>query len=944
MILTQKCIAASYKKIFIFLVLLFSLAANSGHGQNNALNFDGSGDDVVIPYNPALNFSITDNFTIELWFKTFNITTVLYSTHVDISPYPGYEVAVVNSKVVFDLTNNYITNSIRIETTNSYNDGLWHHVACVYKGIPTASNVDIYVDGILQSQNVTNNNLTASINTLNNTHLGSRGNTAYYLTGTMDEVRVWHRALCGTEIAARKNCGLTGSENGLVAYYNFNEGVGSSTNTSVSTLTNATSVTNLTGTLNTFALSGAVSNWVASTASVSGMCSAFGPSVSVVGNTVICPSNSTTLSISGASNYTWFPLNITSASVALSPSVTTSYTVAYPTGSCTAYTNPTVAVTVLSPTVVAAVASSVVCSGQQTTLTASGANSYSWYPGGSNGPVVAINPISSTVYTVTGATTCGVDSKTVSVLVNPSPVITATASSNSICQGSTLTLGASGATTYSWLPDNLTGSTIVSSPAFYVTYTVIGYSGGCSGTANVVVNVTGYPLLILNSNQPTVCAGSSSTLTVSGALNYVWFPSNSTGTTLIVNPGATTNYTVFGTNGVCGTYGHIGVNVIPNPVLNISTSSSVICPGGSAVLSANGATSYSWFPGNFSGQNITVSPSSTTIYTVSGSVSGPMTNCTSTTNIVLNVIPPPVINVVTPTSVVCAGGSATLQASGATSYTWFPGNLNSASITVNPPSTTVYTVAGSNGACMSATTTILNVVPWPGLSVSATPSAACIGSSVNLVATGAITYTWNNGSHDSIVSVLPNTNTIYTVSFNTAGCAGTSTILVNVNPLPQINATLHNTAICIGESNNISASGGITYLWQPGALSGSLVTVSPTINTSYTVIGTDANGCSNTTQVSQLVNACTGIKSRDLNSASILIYPNPNEGDFTLELTNFSESAELILSDNIGRVVFHQTMSNGWTSIGTQHLTKGIYQCVVLENKQILCRTKIVIR
>jgi hypothetical protein len=78
-------------------------------------------------------------------------------------------------------------------------------------------------------------------------------------------------------------------------------------------------------------------------------------------------------------------------------------------------------------------------------------------------------------------------------------------------------------------------------------------------------------------------------------------------------------------------------------------------------------------------------------------------------------------------------------------------------------------------------------------------------------------------------------------------------VTVNVNPLPTV-TTSGNTAICMGSSTSITASGANTYVWMPGNMSGSNVTVNPTTTTTYTVTGTSSAGCTGTASVSVIVN------------------------------------------------------------------------------------------
>jgi len=384
------------KKLITTILLLCSIIVSS---QNNSLHFNGTMDNVNLPYNSAIDFSLTSSFSIEAWFKTNSFSNqTIFANKVDISPFKGLEIAIVSSKLVFEFANNYIGNTIRIQTINSYNDGIWHHFACVYKGIPNASNVDIYIDGILQSVNITDNNLTSAPNLNNGFHIGSRNNTAYFYTGEIDELRIWSKALCYNEIIARKNCQLVGNELQLEAYYNFNQGVPAGNNSTVTTLPDI-SGHNITGTLTTFALTGSTSNWIASTASVSGTCSY--NYASIAGNTTICAGATTTLTASGATTYSWnFGSN--SPSVTLSPSVTATYTLNTNniTFTCWGVTIVTVSVNPNPPVSVVS-SNSFICSGSSASLTASGANSYSW-SNSATGSTISISPTITTIYSVTG--------------------------------------------------------------------------------------------------------------------------------------------------------------------------------------------------------------------------------------------------------------------------------------------------------------------------------------------------------------------------------------------------------------------------------------------------------------------------------------------------------------------------------------------------------------
>jgi hypothetical protein len=393
----------------ITLILLCSLFnLNQLSAQGNALSFDGINDKVDISNSPSLNFAISNKFSIEAWFKTTATNyRILVSNRIDVAPYTGYEFMLNSGALDFSIISTNLSNSMKVLTVNNtFNDGNWHHAAVVYRGIPNGNNVDIFVDGILQAKTVPANTLSGIITNTNLVTIGARQLvTAYNFNGSIDEVRIWNKELCAQEILAKKNCQLIGNEYGLVAYYNFNQGVAASTNATVTNLTDLTTSNN-TGTLTGFALNGASSNWIASTASVTGNCAPYGPLL-VNGNTTLCigATSSTTLTASGANTYTW-STSANTASISVSPTVNTTYSVvAIDNNTCT--TSQTISVWVNPlPTVSATTNSSLICTGQSSTLNASGAATYTWNTN-SNATTVVVNPTVTTTYTVSGTSTAG---------------------------------------------------------------------------------------------------------------------------------------------------------------------------------------------------------------------------------------------------------------------------------------------------------------------------------------------------------------------------------------------------------------------------------------------------------------------------------------------------------------------------------------------------------
>ncbi|AZA84318.1 hypothetical protein C1637_05615 [Chryseobacterium lactis] len=131
----------------------------------------------------------------------------------------------------------------------------WYHVAVTYDAATTT--LKLYKNGEL----VDTNTDVDPVDGGNMVRLGAFNNAANSFTGTMDEVRIWNRALSPGEIASHMNCELLGPEAGLIAYYKFNQGIANANNASVTTLQDS-SGNNYNGTLNGFALNGTSSNWV----------------------------------------------------------------------------------------------------------------------------------------------------------------------------------------------------------------------------------------------------------------------------------------------------------------------------------------------------------------------------------------------------------------------------------------------------------------------------------------------------------------------------------------------------------------------------------------------------------------------------------------------------------------------------------------------------------
>ncbi len=607
-------------------------------------------------------------------------------------------------------------------------------------------------------------------------------------------------------------------------------------------------------------------------------------------NATICPAVSTTLSVSGASTYTWAPAGSLSSStgsiVTATPGATTVYSITGTNSNgCTGTT--TVQVTVAPNPTVTATADATICPGATTSFTAAGASTYTWTPSATlssaNGAVVTASPVANTVYSVTGTNISGcTNSSTVSVTIAPNPTITASASTT-ICPAGSSTLTVSGATNYTWSPaaslNTANGATVTASPAATTIYTISGANAtGCAGITTVTVTVTPNPTITVTPNA-TVCPNSSNSLTAGGAGSYTWSPTvfltgSQFSSTVISTPTTSTTYTVTGLSGICSSTAAVSLVVSNTVVVNATTATPTICPMGSATLTASGATNYTWTPAitlnTANGGTVTATPPVSETYTVIGATG----TCTNSAQVAVTVTVNPTLNVPALTPI-CNGETTPISASGASTYSWLPATGLSATtgstVNASPSTTTIYTVTGASAlGCQSFTTVTLNVIPIPTISVISGSMSICEGNNTSLMASGSATgsYTWSASPAGSISSATANPVTITPTVTTTYTVIGTNGVLPKVCPssqqititvIPRSRAVAPGPVVmCLGAPTTISASGGNTYSWlPPTGLSNpndSVTVANPPGSTIYTVTVSNNGQCPGTTTLSVIVN------------------------------------------------------------------------------------------
>lgn len=558
----------------------------------------------------------------------------------------------------------------------------------------------------------------------------------------------------------------------------------------------------------------------------------------------LCSGSTNTLGLVSTTNYsyTWTPAANLSNSTISNPTVlgvnsgtsavTYTYGLVVDRIGCLGYDT---SIVIVNPKPIVSSNSSTICVGQQTaSLTALGATSYTWSTGETTS-YISTNPSVNTTYTVIGTDLNGCKDTAISdVVVNSLPLLTS--NNATICSGQqTAGLTVSGANSYTWSTLETTSS-ISQSPTITTTYSVVGVDlNGCYNFTTSTIQVNDLPIITVNS--ATICMSQQTATLVSGGANTYTWSTLDNNPVITQSPIITSTYTVTGTD-LNGCYNANTATITVNSLPTVTINSPTICLGQqTATLLANGAFSYTWSSGEFT-SSITKNPSVTTTYTVIGvDLNGCRDTVTSTVSV--NSLPIVASNNAT----ICVGQqTAALTASGANSYTWSTFETTS-TINQSPTVTTTYTVVGVDvNGCYNYTTSVITVNSLPPLT--ANNATICVGQqTASLLASGANSYTWSTGETTPNNSQSPGSTTTFTVvGLDLNGCYNYTISNVLVNSLPIL--TVSPVSICEGQTANLTVTGANTYTWNTLQTT-STVAQTPSITTSYTVLGKDLNNCYN---------------------------------------------------------------------------------------------------
>ncbi len=650
------------------------------------------------------------------------------------------------------------------------------------------------------------------------------------------------------------------------------------------------------------------------------------------------------------------------------------YSVSVTNGSCSATSNALTVNVGTAPTAnITAGGSTTFCSGDSVILSATTGTGYTYQWLESGNP---INLATASTYTVTTSgnysvsvtnSGCSATSNSIAVTVNwvPDTVITASGPL-SFCPGGSVTLNAPAGTVYQWSTTETSSSiTATTSGTYKVTVT---NAWGCSVVSqSVVVSVSNNPVATVTpSGSTTFCQGDSVTLTSSSGVSYAW-STTETSSAITVHQSGTYSVTVDLGNNCTAISAPLQVTVNTTPIITISAGgATTFCQGDSVTLTASSGNGYNyqWLE---SGSILGISTVDYVVNT-SGTYAVFVTDangCSNTSSdIAVTVNPLPTISVTASgATTICQGDTVTLTANPATglTYQWLKnnGNINNANTgTLDATTSGSYKVfvTDANGCSNTSSTTAVTVNPIPTANVTAGgPLIFCQGGQVILNATTGTgySYQWQQNGSDitnantgSYTATAAGTYTVNVTDSNGCGAASSNTVVV-VNAGPSVTFVLSPDTVCL-QSAAFALTGGLptggTYTGN-GVATGQFTAATAGVGLdtlSYTF--SDTNGCSSTASALMYVDICPGIN--EVDAMNFSVFPNPTDGQLTLQGSGISGMATLEIHDMLGVVVFskniHIDNATFNETLDLKTLAGGVYVLNVKSNSTNVFSKKII--
>lgn len=500
-----------------------------------------------------------------------------------------------------------------------------------------------------------------------------------------------------------------------------------------------------------------------------------------------------------------------------------------------------------------------ICFGEEVILSAESLNDglIAWDGGISDG--IAFAPaIGTTTYTATSDFIDDCDFE-VDITVYGYPEFEILVVDDEICDGDEIIFSIDGiAEFFEWdTPGLVTGEPYTPGIGTFE-YFLTGTNGVCETIESIEITVHENPTVDAIVDDATICLGESVIFTGVGSDIYTWDLGVIDGEEFTPLIAGTSTHFVVGIDAItgCESDDFVNLTVYGLPDVVAIADDDEVCEGDLVTLTGLGAPSFVWDLGVLDGIAFEP-PLGTTTYTVIGTS---FVGCENTATIDISVYPIPEVTIIASETEICEGEEITLTGTGTDTYEWDLGVLDGEAFIADVPGTITYTVIGSSDLGCEETETIDIIVnPNPTVLALASPMEICAGESIVFTGSGADSYSWDGGITDGLAFIPTETGELeFTVTGTNSetGCISTSSVIVTVFENPIVTATASITELCFGEFTIITASGADEYVWDEGVIDGANFYPAPIGSRTYTVIGTDENGCEGTTSITIIVLDC----------------------------------------------------------------------------------------
>lgn len=511
---------------------------------------------------------------------------------------------------------------------------------------------------------------------------------------------------------------------------------------------------------------------------------------------------------------------------------------------------------------------------------------------------------------------------------------TVTVPSDTICHGNQVALSIPGdaQSTVQWLKNNqvLAGengnSLNVTETGNYRVY-VSNTTHACADTTLAqTITVLSLPTVAAGADA-SICSGDSIQVTATSAAAISW--NNGIQNGVAFAPATSASYIATATDSYgCQNSDTLLITVNVRPIIDAGINQTV-CTGTSVTFTATGASTLVWNNGITNGTAFTATTSGE--YIVTGTSAN---GCQNSDTVTLTVNALPGVNAGT-NQAVCAGTSVTLTATGAASLVWNNGVNNGVAFNATTSGDYIVTGTDANG-CENSDTITLTVNALPTVNAGAN-QAICRGTSITLSATGATSYTWNNGVSNGVAFNAMTAGNYIVTGTDANGCQDQDTLVLTLYAVPSINLGADMTLCANQFPVNLNGPGGYTsYSWSNGAT---------TQNTTgsqagaYVLTVTNANGCQDTDTVMVFSNPCLGLAENSTFEYSM--YPNPAASTVFVQ-TNAIQTEAIVYAAN-GQVLFSQKNTEASFTINVADLADGMYWIKVISEagtatKQLLIK------